>query len=187
VIDFPTQYFSAGEFVRIDDEIMYVKSVRSVGGQYKTTFARGSAQGVGVLYVIKSLRSSHNADAKMYAMSENIIKNLCSYSGVIAMMDGHITKKIPSVFTKVEMPVIFEQSGGKWIAATSNIVNCFVDGDDITYPDPHNELFDADIKAKLPSAQSGDYWGLHIHNGNIHCATNARRELSDRQWWKTQR
>ena len=124
----------------------------------------------------------------MYELSHIIKLNLnqfygtSSYCGVTGGIKK-VTNTLPSDFTPIGMPVIFDQFNGKFLAATSNIVNCYVNSNKIQYPNPFNPLFKKDIESKIAGAKEVDCWAYHILMGEVHCATNARRELSDRKWW----
>ena len=66
---------------------------------------------------------------------------------------------------------------------TSNMVNCLVAGKKIFMADPFNATLKADVKKKVPAGVFIDVWQYHISAGEIHCATNAKRTVKDKDWW----
>jgi len=107
-------------------------------------------------------------------------------------------------FEIIRLPVLFKRGITGWEAYTSNVVNCLVVQ---TPPRWYSSHFAFMQSTRGPNANGVDHfqayitnrvglrthtfpifledgWYLHLAGGEIHCATNARREpLQDASWW----
>ncbi|MFZ2656394.1 MAG: protein-arginine deiminase family protein [Victivallales bacterium] len=177
--------FPEKSFLRVDDEILYVRTVvkNKKTGEYKTTIQRGTNTGIGVDYIVPSTLSAHAPSAKMYVISNSMLANISTKTNHAT---GIIKRKFLQYlygYTLVEMPVLFGKTDGLWYAATSNIVNSLVVDGSVYYPDPFNPTFDTYIKAS-GGTTAVDVWNnFHLYEGELHCGTNAFRKLSDNKWW----
>ncbi len=181
-----SQVFPKGSYLRIDDEILYVKSVvaNPKTGTVTTTIQRGANAAYGGIYSVPSTNAAHDANSKVYAINRPILEN-------ISMDNSHPAGIIKRSYTQnmigyslVDMPVLFDKADDNgWFAATSNIVNSLVVDGKIYYPKPFNDTFDVYIKANGGTVPVDVWNNFHLYYGELHCATNPFRKLTDPKWW----
>lgn len=92
----------------------------------------------------------------------------------------------------IRLPALFQE--GK--AVIPNPINCVVCNDHLLVGSPEGprvdggDAFALDIQGRLEPLGKRvhflDVWeSLHIHNGGIHCATNAVRRIAHPRWWNS--
>lgn len=92
----------------------------------------------------------------------------------------------------IRLPALFKEGR----AVIPNPINCVVCNDHILLGSPEGprvdgrDAFVLDIQDRLEPLGKTihflDVWeSLHIHNGGIHCATNAVRRMANPEWWSS--
>jgi Protein-arginine deiminase (PAD) len=181
-------YFGVGDFLRVDNEILNVTTA-TFGTTGVYTVVRAQAGRPSTPHAIGSI---------IYALSATLRENLP------VLMDGTSPQEYMDAVTNslstqlgthgvsfVKIPVLFGtvydelESKTYYLAKSANMVNCVVDPDtSIWMSDPGSELFRNDVTAKVPLAQFVDVWWYHCNQGEIHCATQARRTIDlSTSWW----
>ena len=101
----------------------------------------------------------------------------------------------------IEVPVLFQNAGGKALAYTNNHVNCLVDGNFVLTAESHEPVVDynqsgtaSDIlgdyaqaafrRAGYASIDEADERWYHNAYGSIHCGTNVQRVVPTHKWWE---
>jgi hypothetical protein len=179
---FTNTIFQIDDVLRVDDEILFVTSANGPTVTVSRAQAGRSA-------------ASHSTGSVIYACSAILKKNL-------PVGDDSVVKKISTAtnqlqqalgsysVTFVPMPVLFDNYGGAnaYLAASVDVVNCLVGGSGVVYySETGCPVFEGYISSVLPSAQAvtGGWTALHCQEGDIHCATTARRELDlTPPWWQ---
>jgi len=135
--------FEVGDFLRVDDEYLFVLSLARVGGAPAIVVERAAFERA------RKPPEGHSQDALIYALTDTVVENFIdSFHGggeVVnpqARIDQTIGDLIPSIglnFEPIELPVLFRYQFTSsdlqgWLADTSNLVNCLAANGQVVMP-----------------------------------------------------
>ena len=183
-LTFAANTFATGDFLRVDNEILVVKTVQS------NDIAVARQQGGTIL-------TDHTAGASVYALSDvmrwnlpldddNVCTNLLAVTNALsAGLGSHSVNfvKLPVLFDRV-----FDEEGQlKFVAGSANVVNALVlPTENIYMQDTGSAVFDSFVTSCVPNAVFINIWNdYHRYLGEVHCGTATRRTINfATPWWQ---
>jgi hypothetical protein len=184
---FSAPVFEAGDFLRVDGEILALQAVSANG--LTGTVARAQAG---------RPAASHTNASVVYAYSAVMRKNLPLGESSVVKSMAVATNQLKQALGNyhadfVAIPVLFnddyidESNRVCFVAQTANMVNCLVlNSQSAYYSDPGNSVFRNYFESVVPGASAIDMWyNYHCNQGEVHCGTAVKRVLSAQPpWWE---